>query len=269
MVLSYFAKTYCASLPKALRGLLGVHDPRRMQAFSHLILDHTDRQQDCPYLGSRDIADLLPQAADCDVATVGDYYKRQTGGTHSLLELSVLGYIVQGIKPRRIFEFGTFVGQTTRVLAMNSPADAEIITLDLPESMAGHTVGQRVKNTPQAGKVRLVSGDSMNFDFSRWYGTCDFVWVDANHDYPYVKSDTTQALRLIGPNGWIAWHDYRHSAWWSGVTRCLKDLKRDHQSLSHIRGTTICVLPPLETGNSGPRSVPSQDAGTASGSRLA
>ena len=68
------------------------------------------------------------------------------------------------------------------------------------------------------------------------------VWVDACHDYEYVCRDTESALRIVAPGGWILWHDYRHTAWWSGVTRCLQQLKRKHQALFHVKGTTIAAL---------------------------
>jgi hypothetical protein len=78
-------------------------------------------------------------------------------------------------------------------------------------------------------------------DYSPWHGQCDFVWVDACHDYPVVVQDTRAALRLRHNRGWIAWHDYRHTTWWSGVTRAVRELARSHPGVRHIRGTTVAV----------------------------
>jgi len=46
-----------------------------------------------------------------------------------------------------------------------------------------------------------MNGDSRIFDFSPWYGKCDFVWVDANHDYMVNKEkvafpDLENVLRI-------------------------------------------------------------------------
>ncbi|MCR4336539.1 MAG: class I SAM-dependent methyltransferase, partial [Candidatus Omnitrophica bacterium] len=35
-----------------------------------------------------------------------------------------------------------------------------------------------------------------------------FVFIDANHSYAYVKSDTENALKMISEQGIILWHDY-------------------------------------------------------------
>jgi hypothetical protein len=69
--------------------------------------------------------------------------------------------------------------------------------------------------------------------------------VDANHDYEYVFSDTQNALKLVRPGGWIGWHDYHHSAYWSGVTRCIRELENKYTTLVHLRGTTIALLQKL------------------------
>lgn len=36
----------------------------------------------------------------------------------------------------------------------------------------------------------------------------DFVFIDANHDYEYVREDILQWRRVVRPNGIIAGHDW-------------------------------------------------------------
>ena len=53
-------------------------------------------------------------------------------------ELETVASIVATVKPKRIFEIGTFDGRTTLNMALNAP-DAQIYTLDLPASgVAAH-----------------------------------------------------------------------------------------------------------------------------------
>ena len=127
-------------------------------------------------------------------------------------------------------------------MALNTSTDCEIITLDLPPSQVEHDVGIEFRNSSEASRIQQQFGDSRSFNFSPWYGKCDFVWVDACHDYAYVQSDTQQALQLCRPGGWICWHDYRHSAWWSGVTRCVRELSQQYPDIVHLRGTTIATV---------------------------
>jgi predicted O-methyltransferase YrrM len=85
-------------------------------------------------------------------------------------------------------------------------------------------------------------GDTAQFDFAPWYGTRDLVFVDACHEYEYVRNDTDIALRLSRSGGLIIWHDYGS---WVGVTRALNEFHA-HDSrfrlIRHIAGTSICFL---------------------------
>jgi len=53
------------------------------------------------------------------------------GGTR-LDELLVLAVVARVLRPRKIFEIGTFMGRTTSVFVLNAPADATVVTMDLP-----------------------------------------------------------------------------------------------------------------------------------------
>lgn len=240
--LAYLAKSYSTALPRIIyRTSLSLFlDPSGTQTFVHQVLNALDLEKDDLVLGSTDIEDLVVGGGDSRI--VGPYYARRTGGTGSLLELACLGYLLQNLHPQLVFEMGTFVGRTTRVLALNSPPDCQLVTLDLPAEQVKHDIGMNYRRKSEASRVQQVYGDSRTFDFTPWYGQCDFVWVDACHDYEYVVSDTQNALKLCRPGGWIGWHDYRHTAWWSGVTRAVRELHREYPRVRHIRGTTIALL---------------------------
>jgi len=147
-----------------------------------------------------------------DIQIVGPYYARRSSDTRLLLELACLGYLAQNLRPQLVFEIGTFVGRTTRLLAVNSPPNCQIVTLALPAVLVKHDIGADYKRKAEAFRIQQVYGDSRTFDFTPWYGQCDFVWVDACHNYEYVVTDTQNALKLFRSGGWIGWHDYRHTA---------------------------------------------------------
>lgn len=241
--LAYLAKSYRTALPRIIyRSSLSLFiDPSGTQAFVHQVLNALDLGKDDLVLGSVDIEDLV-MGEGGDIQIVGPYYARCHGGTGSLLELACLSYLLRNIRPQLVFEIGTFVGRTTRVLVSNSPPDCLLVTLDLPVEQVTHDIGMYYRRKPEASRIEQVYGDSREFNFNPWYGQCDFVWVDACHDYEYVVSDTQNALKLCRTGGWIGWHDYRHTASWSGVTRAVRELHREYPRISHIRGTTIALL---------------------------
>ena len=101
-------------------------------------------------------------------------------------------------KAETIFEFGTFDGRTTLNIAANTSPAAKIYTIDLPREMANNVThklekgekhfvekdqsGSQYKGTEFKQKIIQLYGDSVNYDFSEYFGNMDFVFVDASHE---------------------------------------------------------------------------------------
>ena len=146
------------------------------------------------------------------------------------VETQILGVLVAYFKPKKIFDIGTYNGFTTLHFAYNTDDDAVIYTLDLPpdfiastkEKMAKYAyddlmavdlstrnINKRMyKNDPQGAKIRELFGDSMAFDFTPFHGKMDLIFIDGNHSYPYVRSDTENAFKMLAKGGVIIWHDF-------------------------------------------------------------
>ena len=174
-------------------------------------------------------------------------------GSPPLEELVILATIVRCLQPKRIVEIGTAEGRTALNLALNSPPDAEIITLDLPPELTGEhrkhsgpnyrqmdikEPGILFRDHPVASKIKLVLADSTKFDWTPYERSVDFVFIDGAHDYESVRKDSENALRIIRPGGVIVWHDY---GVWGGVTRYLDEL-RAKLPIVLLKGTTLACL---------------------------
>lgn len=154
--------------------------------------------------------------------------------------------ICQIIKPKVVFEIGTLDGYTAFHLALNTPEDAVIYTLDLPTSAAStaalrttfiddahihiHSTVERYcfQGSPVADKIVTLFGDSATFDFSPFHGKVDFFFIDGAHSVEYARSDTLNALRCCHPQSVIAWHDFGRAGV-NGVSKVLTDLARERE----------------------------------------
>lgn len=116
---------------------------------------------------------------------------------------AVLALFAQTLRPSRIFEIGTGFGRSATLFTRHAPA-AEIFTLSLPDNPA---TGRIFRGQPWASRIHQLEGDSLTFDYSRWAGSMDLVFVDGCHTLPHVAIDTRNALQLCSPQGWIVWHD--------------------------------------------------------------
>ena len=201
----------------------------------------------------------IPPVALADVtppdAVVALPEPESVDGNVTLLELLCLARLARATAARTVFEFGTFDGRTTLTLAANAP-DATVHTLDLPPDtetampieqieriyVFKPVSGARFLGRPEASRIRQHFGDSATYDYGALRGTIDLVFVDGSHSYPYVVSDSRNALALLGARGGvIAWHDY---GVWPGVTRALEELAREpaFAGLRHVEGTTLVLL---------------------------
>ncbi len=154
-------------------------------------------------------------------------------GNVSFEESLALGYLAESLRPRRVFEIGTFDGFSTYHMAMNGAVDAQVFTLNLPidagESASDLTrgtdseyfsdnkthrelqkrgVGSIVRASPAAGKVVQLFGDSRTFDFSPYRGNIDLIFIDGGHSLECVAHDTESALAMLSERGVIVWHDF-------------------------------------------------------------
>lgn len=181
----------------------------------------------------------------------------------SMLERAILVTLLKVIAPRTIFEFGTYLGETTRMFAENS--DAKIFTLDLgasfdSELMDGYeqkNLGQSLRQKklfdgyPHWERIVELFGDSTKFDFTPYKNVVDFILIDGGHHIQVVRSDTENALRMLSKDrpACIVWHDYRNPVYM--ITEYLDELSNS-MKMFHIEETkyvvnfrNVAVLPGL------------------------
>jgi predicted O-methyltransferase YrrM len=176
------------------------------------------------------------------------------------MEIQILSSLIAYLKPKHVFEIGTYLGYTTLHFAVNTPDDAIIYTLDLPpdfhrlkENEKKHKTfsyddllvmklssqGSRNRHfhhTPCNKKIIELFGDSREFDFSPYYKKIDFIFIDGNHSRKFVKSDTENALKMLSAHGVIIWHDYDYIIH-PAIFHYLNGLSRYHTiySIAHTR----------------------------------
>lgn len=200
----------------------------------------------------------LPTVSTERCVTVPIPSRRGLGGI-SLLEAFLLITTCKLVGAKHLFEFGTFLGSTTFILALNSAPDARVFTLDVsretPTSIAQHEADAPLTSirlntnaqmdfsgSPAADKITTLIGDSVRYDFSTYRAKMDWIFVDGGHDLVSVRSDTESAFDMIDLKklSCIAWHDYKNpNADYSDLTRFLDDLSQQ-RSIFHVEDTKLC-----------------------------
>jgi predicted O-methyltransferase YrrM len=85
-------------------------------------------------------------------------------------------------------------------------------------------------------RIHQLTGDTLTFDFTPYAGTCDLVFLDADHGYEGTRIDTGNAMTLLRPGGTLVWHD----CFAEGVQRFLEQFSKVHRVV-RIRSTTLAI----------------------------
>ena len=176
-------------------------------------------------------------------------------------EQLILAAVVHDIAPKCVIEFGTGQGAGTLLLAANAGDDAEIHTVDLdPAARSDYTakilrddddVGAAYKASAWRNRVKqmLVRPNEPAAGFAHLKGRVDFAYIDGDHTYDGVRTDTLIALDIIKPDATLLWHDFydfpgyiREGRAKRGVFPWLNEMAAKGEfSLYHISGTYMVV----------------------------
>ncbi len=89
----------------------------------------------------------------------------------------ILAEVVQKLKPRKILEVGALYGYSAILIAKNSPAKAEITTVEKnPEHV--RMTEQNVERARLEDQIKVIQGDAMEI-LSKLPGPFDLVFLDA------------------------------------------------------------------------------------------
>ena len=220
------------SLPKPLRHrLIG----RQLAEYAWCLL-LKPRRLSLPRLN---LDTLIPRYADASI-TLGRLPRGSWASP--VVDVVVLSKLANAIGARRVLELGSFRGYTTLALAQNIPEDGRVVAVDLAPDH-----GEAYRGRPEAMRIerRVGAIDESLFGPDDWQ-SFDLVFVDADHRYAAVEHDTALALRLVGPEGYVVWHDYANWGYYSGacgVPEYLGELSRE-RPVAQIVGSNMAIHRP-------------------------
>lgn len=166
-------------------------------------------------------------------------------GGSSPLDLSLIKGLCKKTANCTYFEIGTCRGESA---ANAAGVCSHCYTLDLPaEQYANpHEAALVGFFSARLGNVTQLRGDSTTFDYAALKQKFDVIFIDGDHRYEFVKSDTENVFKhLVHENSVVIWHDYATDVIYprnevlagilDGVPAAL------HSNLYHV-SNTICAI---------------------------
>lgn len=171
-------------------------------------------------------------------------------GSSLVTDLALLKSIALKFNVCDYLEIGTWRGESivniadvegSRCVSINLSPE-EIIKLGLPEKYANEH-GCLIKGKKN---IQTIYSNSLTFDFSSLKYKFDLIFVDGDHTYEAVKSDTQNVFQLLkDENSVIVWHDYGFdpvTPRYSVISAILDGMpKESHKHLYHV-SNTMCAI---------------------------
>ena len=170
-------------------------------------------------------------------------------GSSLITDLALLKSVAHSIPNCEYLEIGTWRGESILNVADTAASctsinlsPEQIIELGFPQKYA-LLHGCLITNPD---KIKTIHANSLTFDFTKLYKKYDFIFVDGDHTYNAVKSDSANVFKLLkDENSVIIWHDYgynpeapRHSV----IAAILDSIPvSEHKNLYHV-SNTICAI---------------------------
>lgn len=127
-------------------------------------------------------------------------------------DMMLLAGLAERIKDCCYFEIGTWRGESVTNVASRAKVcftlcltDAEMRRLGMHEkTLQSHRLFSK-----DLDNVVQLRGDSRSFDFAGLQQKFDLIFIDGDHHYDFVRSDTEKVFKhLTHPESIVVWHDY-------------------------------------------------------------
>jgi len=190
-----------------------------------------------------DILDLIPDLKE----TVEPFSFLDGGSTP--LDLLLLKCLAKKFNECEYFEIGTWRGESVANVAsvakhcttLNLP-DEEMTKMGLDKNyIQSHRFFSKNFNN-----VTHAQANSLTFDYNSLNKKFDLIFIDGDHHYESVKSDTQNAFKLLrDENSIIVWHDYGNNpsdVRWDVLKGILEGTPNDKKNKLYRVSNTLCAV---------------------------
>jgi predicted O-methyltransferase YrrM len=123
------------------------------------------------------VSKKTPDPADAVMREIEDMGKKSFIPSIGPVKGKILAEVVRKLKPRKILEVGSLYGYSAILITKNSPANAEITTVEKNPEHARVTE-QNVERAELESQIKVIKGDAMEI-LPKLPGPFDLVFLDS------------------------------------------------------------------------------------------
>ena len=190
-----------------------------------------------------DLLDILPDMN----GTI--HYFTHLYGTSLPIDICVLKMLAKKYTDCEYFEIGAWRGES---IANIASVAKHCVSLSLSDKEM-HAIGYGEKFTrvqrffsKNLSNVEHIEHNSHTFDFEKFERKFDLIFVDGDHSYDGVKSDTQNVFNLLkDEKSVIVWHDYTshyEQIDWEVFAGIMDGAPADRRSKIYQLSNTLCAI---------------------------
>lgn len=157
------------------------------------------------------------------LAVLGMLPRRGTGAEIGVHLGDYAARILQVARPQRLYLIDPWLyfGDDTYRSSLYGGSDCSPAEME----RRFQSVRRRFSSRTATGQVNIIRKTSAQAMEAIGDSSLDFVYIDGNHQYEFVKDDLAQSVRTVRPGGIVAGDDYTSGGWWAGgVKRAVDEL---------------------------------------------
>jgi len=171
------------------------------------------------------------------------------GGGSMVTDLILLKYLAQKASNGHYLEIGSWRGES---LANVAPYIKEAVSMNLSSDemkklgLSDDYINQHFILCKHLSNIKYIRANSLTFDWKKLDQKFDVIFVDGDHHYEAVKSDTRNVFsKLRDKESVVVWHDYGNSpenVRWEVLAAILDGTSKENQGkLYHVQNT-MCAI---------------------------
>lgn len=206
----------------------------------------------------------LEEQLDERTIDLGDFLTRQSfelkckeltfiGGGSLIMDYMFLKAIAILSGAKEYLEVGTYIGESINILT-ECCDKLYSVTAGVGEEYSMRNWCKRAKlpdyseRLTYSEKITHYYGDSKKFDFSKHAETVDLYFIDGDHSYSGVLSDTQNIFKNKKKNAIVVWHDFKiaRNQYNGEVVKAAKDALGDEFKNVYVTDNNLCgiYIPP-------------------------